>query len=234
MDRLRYLLSKWNIELSAYQLEQFDKYYDLLISWNEKMNLTAITDRTEVIEKHFFDSIALASFSDIDGKRILDMGSGAGFPGIPLKIVYPDSNIVLIDSLAKRVNFLNTVINDLCLKNIVAVHGRAEDYARNSEYREKFDVVTSRAVANLSVLSEYCIPYVKVGGMFAPYKSSNISEEVDAAINAIDILGGKLIEVKEYNLPETDYARSIVYIKKVRNCSKKYPRKAGVPAKSPL
>ena len=165
MERLQSVLTTWNIDITDYQLNQFQKYYELLVEWNEKMNLTSITEIEEVIYKHFLDSSALVRFSDIKGKSILDVGTGAGFPGIVLKILVPDCKITLLDSLAKRINFLNEVINQLGLKDITAIHGRAEDYAHDKMYREKYDFVTSRAVANLSTLSEYCIPYVKVNNL---------------------------------------------------------------------
>lgn len=234
MERLQSVLKTWNIDITDYQLNQFQKYYELLVEWNEKMNLTSITEIEEVIYKHFLDSSALVRFSDIKGKSILDVGTGAGFPGIVLKILIPDCKITLLDSLAKRINFLNEVINQLELKNIIAIHGRAEDYAHDKMYREKYDFVTSRAVANLSTLSEYCIPYVKVNGFFVPYKSGNIDEELLGAEHALKVLSGSVTSVEKFSLPNTEYDRSLVYIKKCKSCGKQYPRKAGTPSKQPL
>lgn len=234
MNALTDRLKKWDIELSDIQLSQLDKYYNLLIEWNQKINLTAITEYEDVLIKHFLDSSALLNYLNLDGISLLDVGTGAGFPGLVLKIVNPSTNIVLVDSLNKRVNFLNSVISDLSLTGISAIHSRIEDLAHDSNYREKFDVVTSRAVANMSTLSEYCIPFVKTGGVFAPYKSGSIIDEVDSSKNAISILGGKINSVEEYVLPDTDYSRSIVFVDKIKQTDLKYPRKAGVPSKSPL
>lgn len=234
MNRLIDSLSNWNINISAEQAELFDLYYHLLIEWNEKINLTAITDKDDVIDKHFIDSSALIKYVDLKNKSLIDVGTGAGFPGIPLKILVPECNITLLDSLNKRVNFLNEVISKLSLKGINAVHGRAEDFAVNPSYRESFDFVTSRAVANLSTLSEYCLPFTKINGYFIPYKSGEIDNEVSNASNALSILGGKVDKIEKYNLYGTDYDRSLVFIKKCKKCSNKYPRKAGVPSKMPL
>lgn len=211
-------------------------YYKTLIEYNQVMNLTAITEFDEVLEKHFLDSIVLADYIDLNRRiKLVDVGTGAGFPGIPLKIFFPDLNILLVDSLNKRVNFLNEVILRLELKNIIAVHGRAEELARKKEYRNQFDLCVSRAVANLSCLSEYCIPFVRKGGIFASYKSIDIDEEIDNSKNAICMLGGKLKSVNKFQLPDTEYYRSIVMIENVEeHTSKKYPRKAGMPNKQPL
>jgi len=209
------------------------------------MNLTAITDFDEVCKKHFTDSLSLIKAKeDIlvncdkdlekDPISVLDLGTGAGFPGIPLKIVFPNLKITLLDSLNKRINFLNEVIDHLNLKNICAVHGRAEDFARKTDYRNSFDLCVSRAVANMSTLSEYCIPFVKNGGLFIPYKSEKITEELANANNALSMLGGKMIRQIDYTLPETDYYRNLVIIKKEKDTPKKYPRKAGLPKKEPL
>lgn len=235
MERLREKAAALGIKLSDHQLEQFETYYEMLVEKNKVMNLTAITEKNEVIDKHFADSLALIkSGVSLTGQKILDIGTGAGFPGIPLKIAFPELEIVLLDSLNKRIKFLNEVIEALGLEKITAIHGRAEDFAKQKEYREQFDYVVSRAVANLTVLSEYCLPYVKVGGCFMPYKSGEIDEELNNSKKAVQILGGKIEEVVKFQLPDTDIGRSFVKIKKNKNTAKKYPRKAGLPAKEPL
>lgn len=238
-------LEHLHIRLNDDQLDQFISYFELLVQWNSFMNLTAITDFDEVCKKHFTDSLSLIKAKeDIlincgkdlekDPISVLDLGTGAGFPGIPLKIVFPNLKITLLDSLNKRINFLNEVIDHLNLKNICAVHGRAEDFARKTDYRNSFDLCVSRAVANMSTLSEYCIPFVKNGGLFIPYKSEKITEELANANNALSMLGGKMIRQIDYTLPETDYYRNLVIIKKEKDTPKKYPRKAGLPKKEPL
>lgn len=228
-------LAHLDIVLDDTQKQQFYRFYEILVEWNSFMNLTGITEYEEVNEKHFVDSVSLVKAVDVSKvKKVIDVGTGAGFPGIPLKIAFPHLEIVLLDSLNKRVKFLNEVIEQLGLTGIRTIHGRAEDYAKQKEYREQFDLCVSRAVANLSTLSEYCLPYVNVGGMFIPYKSGEIDAEVEASKKAIHILGGKLSEVIKFQLPETDIGRSFVKIEKVQNTSKKYPRKAGLPAKEPL
>ena len=248
IDKLEFFykdLEQLHIELSDEQVNQFIKYYELLIEWNSFMNLTAITDFDEVFKKHFTDSLSLIKgetyISEICGKdlqkdeiSILDVGTGAGFPGIPLKIAFPNLKITLLDSLNKRVKFLNEVIEQLGLKNINAVHGRAEDFAKNKEFRDSFDICVSRAVANMSTLSEYCIPFVKVDGLFIPYKSEKITEELANANNALHILGGKVVDQIDYNLPDSHYYRNLVIVKKEKETPKKYPRKAGLPSKEPL
>lgn len=228
-------LNELGIVLSEVQKEQFDRFYELLVEWNKVMNLTGITEYEEVNEKHFVDSLSIVKAVDMETVHtVIDVGTGAGFPGIPLKIAFPHLKIVLLDSLNKRIKFLNEVIEQLCLTDISTIHGRAEDYAKQVEYREQFDLCVSRAVANLSTLSEYCIPYVKVGGMFIPYKSGEIDEEVAQAKKAVHLLGGKLENVVKFQLPESEISRSFVKIKKISNTTKKYPRKSGLPAKEPL
>lgn len=223
------------IRLSDEQFQQFEKYYELLIKWNEVMNLTAITEYEEVIDKHFVDSLSIEKAVDLkQAESMIDVGTGAGFPGIPLKIVYPHLKITLLDSLNKRINFLNEVIEELKLENIEAIHGRAEDFARKENYREKYNICVSRAVANLSTLSEYCLPFVRVGGLFAAYKAEKTDEEVDKAGRAVTILGGEIEKVIKFQLPETDIGRTLVKIKKVKATGKKYPRKSGIPVKEPL
>lgn len=228
-------LALLNISLNKNQIEQFYRYYELLIEWNKVMNLTTITDYNEVNEKHFIDSLSIVKILDfLDIKTVIDVGTGAGFPGIPLKIVFPHLKIVLLDSLQKRVNFLDTVINEIGLNSIITLHGRAEDFARKSEYREQFDLCISRAVANLSVLSEYCIPYVKKGGIFIAYKSGNMQEELKQSEIAVKVLGGSIENVEKFNLPQSEIERSLILIRKRKSTEKKYPRKAGVPVKNPI
>lgn len=234
-EMLKNRMDRLQIETNENMLEQFDLFYHLLVEWNKVMNLTGITEYEEVVEKHFADSLSLARFLDLNKiHTVIDVGTGAGFPGIPLKIAFPHLKVVLLDSLNKRINFLNEVIAKLDLKEIHTIHGRAEEYARKPEYREQFDLCVSRAVANLSVLSEYCIPYIRVGGIFVPYKSGEIDEEVAASRKAVDILGGQIDHVEKFQLPDTDIHRSFVFINKIKNTQKKYPRKAGTPAKEPL
>lgn len=225
----------FGIQLTVQQKDQFFEYYRLLVQWNEFMNLTAITEMEEVMEKHFVDSLALSKAAEV-GKieTLIDVGTGAGFPGIPLKIAYPHLRVVLLDSLNKRVKFLSTVIETLGLTNIQAVHGRAEDAARQKAYREQFDAAVSRAVANMASLSEYCLPFIKVGGVFVPYKSGNIEEELKDAGKAVKTLGGTIRRVEKFQLPDTDIERSLVLIKKTERTDKRYPRKAGLPSKEPI
>ncbi len=223
------------LELSEYQVDQFLKFYELLVEWNKVMNLTGITEYEEVVSKHFLDSLLMVKAYDMDqADRIIDVGTGAGFPGIPLKIAFPQKKFVLLDSLGKRIKFLDTVVDNLELQQMELIHGRAEDYAKKEEYREQFDLAVSRAVANLASLSEYCIPFVKLGGAFVPYKSGNIREELKSSEKAMRILGGNKMECKELILPDTDITRTFILIEKVKHTSKKYPRKAGMPTKEPL
>ena len=219
--------------LNNKQIEQFDKYMDLLLEWNEKINLTAITEKNQIILKHFIDSLTISKYIE-NNSKVIDVGTGAGFPGIPLKIYNNTLNITLLDSLNKRINFLNEVINELQLEKIQAIHSRAEDLARNNNYREKFDYAISRAVANLSTLSEYLLPYVKVNGKCICMKGPNINEEVKNSKQALKRLGGEIIDIKNFTLPESDIERNIIIIKKIKNTDKEFPRKAGIPAKNPL
>ena len=228
-------LNELGIALTDKQKQQFDKFYELLVEWNKVMNLTGITEYEEVNEKHFVDSLSIVKAIDMKSvKSVIDVGTGAAFPGIPLKIAFPHLKVVLLDSLNKRINFLNTVIAELGLTDIKTIHGRAEDYAKQTEYREKFDLCVSRALANLSTLSEYCLPYVSADGLFVPYKSGEIDEELENSKKAVKILGGKIENVVKFQLPGTEIGRSFVKIRKISNTNKKYPRKAGLPAKEPL
>lgn len=215
------------------QLNKFYNYMNLLLEWNEKINLTAITNPEEIVLKHFIDSLTINKYIE-KNKNIVDVGTGAGFPGIPLKIYRPDVKVTLVDSLNKRIIFLNEVIDNLKLSDIYTVHSRIEDFGKDKKYREKFDYVTARAVANLSVLSEYLIPITKVNGKCICMKGSEIEEEVDNSRNAINILGGKIEKIEKFDLPNTDISRNLVIINKIRNTPNKYPRKAGIPAKEPL
>ena len=235
MGQLKEDALKFGIELNDKQLVQFNMYYNMLIEWNEKINLTAITELDEVIKKHFLDSISIGRILKQNKKiSILDIGTGAGFPGIPIKIAFPEVEVTLMDSLNKRVNFLNEVIKKLSLSGITAIHGRAEDFAKKDLLREKFDLCVSRAVANLSSLSEFCLPYVKIGGKFISYKSEKAREELKKSENAISILGGGNVICDEFVLPDTDFNRTFIVIEKVKETPIKYPRKAGTPVKQPL
>ena len=236
-DRLNRELNQFSIILENSQINQFYQYYELLDEWNKVMNLTAITDQNEVITKHFVDSLALVkAMGEISTKeyKIIDIGTGAGFPGIPLKIAFPQLKITLMDSLNKRIKFLNEVIEQLGLKEITAVHSRAEDLGRDKDYREQYDLSVSRAVANLSTLSEYCMPFVKPGGFFISYKSGKIVEELSSAKHAIFLLGGKVNRIESFTLDGAEAERTLIKIEKVSEISKRYPRKAGVPGKEPL
>ena len=226
-------MEELEIKLSTEQAEMFFKYMNLLLEWNEKINLTAITDEEEVIVKHFVDSITISKYIPT-GTSLIDVGTGAGFPGIPLGIIRNDLEIVLLDSLQKRINFLEVVIRELGLENIKTVHARAEEFGKNNKYREKFDVATSRAVANLSTLSEYLLPLVKVGGVVICMKGCAIEEELNNSKKAINVLGGKVTQVFEFNLPKTDIKRNIVLVDKVSKTPAKYPRKPGTPSKEPI
>nr|WP_318685911.1 16S rRNA (guanine(527)-N(7))-methyltransferase RsmG [uncultured Acetatifactor sp.] len=223
------------IELSALQLDQFIRYYEMLVKWNEVMNLTAVTEYNQVLKKHFVDSASLVrAYNPKESENMIDIGTGAGFPGLVLKIVFPKMRITLLDSLNKRIQFLNAVTEELNLQGISVLHGRAEDFARKEQMRENFDLCVSRAVANLSTLSEYCIPFVKPGGKFVSYKSEKVLEEVAAAQNALKMLGGKIVKQVSFYLPDSDIYRNLVVIEKIKETPKKFPRKAGLPGKEPL
>lgn len=226
------------IILTQEQLGQFEKYYQLLVEKNKVMNLTAITEPYDVIEKHFIDSLSIVKAVSLDQIQeihtVLDLGTGAGFPGIPLKIAFPHLEITLLDSLNKRIRFLNEVIEELGLKQIDAIHGRAEDIAKKEEYREQYDLCVSRAVANLSTLGEYCVPFIHIGGLFVAYKGEKVDEEMQGVTKALEALGACLEKVEQFQLPNTDMDRKMVLIRKLRKTPKKYPRKAGLPSKEPL
>ena len=225
--------STMGVRFSVEQMDKFYKYMNLLIEWNEKMNLTAIIEPNEIILKHFIDSITI--LKDIkDGSTVVDVGTGAGFPGIPLSIMNPTLKITLVDSLNKRLIFLQEVINELDLKNVELVHARAEEFGRNKKYREKFDVATSRAVANLATLSEYLLPLVKINGKVISMKAGNASQEIEDAKKAIKTLGGNINNIEEFNLPQSDIGRTIIIIDKIKETPGKYPRKPGTPSKEPI
>lgn len=235
MVLLRTACEEMGLSLNDDQFNQFFTYYTMLIEKNKVMNLTAITEMDEVILKHFVDSLMLCKVMDLEKVNVVaDMGTGAGFPGIPLKIAFPHLNIMLMDSLAKRLNFLEEVIDQLGLVGIETLHGRAEDIGKDMMYREQFDLCVSRAVANLSTLGEYCLPIVRKDGFFVSYKSGDVKEELESAKNAIKLLGGGEVTVEYLKIPTTDMERSFVIIPKEKNTPKKYPRKAGTPSKEPL
>lgn len=237
-------LAEWGLTLTAKQDEQFLKFYELLVEWNSFMNLTAITEFDEVMKKHFLDSLSFVHYlkknvyvsSELVHSEftMIDVGTGAGFPGLPLAILFPEAKFTLMDSLNKRIKFLNEVIMQLGLTNVETVHSRAEDLARNPKYRECYDYAVSRAVANLATLSEYCLPFVKVEGKFISYKSERLSEELTVAEKSITILGGIIKDQIDFRLPASDIYRNLLVIQKMKSTSKKYPRKAGLPSKEPL
>lgn len=228
-------LNTFGVSLTEKQIHQFLRYYELLVDKNQVVNLTAITEYEDVLKKHFVDSISLVKAMDLSNDlSIIDVGTGAGFPGLALRIAYPNLKVTLLDSLNKRIQFLNEVIDALGLTGVDTVHGRAEDFAKPGKLREKYDLCVSRAVANLSTLCEYCLPFVKVGGLFVSYKSEKISEELASANNAVFILGGRVERQVEFMLPDSEVYRNLVLIKKEKESPAKYPRKAGLPAKDPL
>lgn len=235
LEKFKLGLEQLKIPYWEEKINQYLIYYEMLTEKNKVMNLTAIKEFEDVVEKHFLDSLSLIKCMDLNRKmQVLDLGTGAGFPGIPLKIAFPELEIVLMDSLNKRVLFLQEVISELNLSGITAIHGRAEEMAVKKEYREQFDLCVSRAVANLSSLSEYCLPFVRVGGNFVSYKSGEVEEEVKQAGKAISVLGGKMVKVQKFVLPQTDVSRSFVLIEKKKRTPKSYPRKAGTPSRTPI
>ena len=223
------------VELNDVQIQQFIKYHEILVEWNSFMNLTGITEYEEVVQKHFVDSLALCKAIDIHKvSNLIDIGTGAGFPGVPLKIAFPHLKVTLLDSLQKRIKFLNEVVSQLGLEEVETIHGRAEDFAKPSMKRESYDLCVSRAVANLASLSEYCLPYVNLEGYFIPYKSGKVNEELEESKKAVFLLGGKIEEEVKFMLPDSDISRSLIKIKKVSATPKKYPRKSGLATKEPI
>ena len=237
-EQIQIRFQQAGFHLSDQQAGQFAAYAALLVRWNEVMNLTSITDFDEIVEKHFLDSLALGIqpvFSqEVWNGNLVDVGTGAGFPGIPLKICFPNLKVTLMDSLNKRVNFLNQVIGELGLKKIQAIHGRAEELAQNPAYREQYGLCVSRAVAALPILAEYCLPFVRKGGSFVAYKSGQVEEELESGKKAIKVLGGSIQKAEKFVLPGTELSRSLIVIRKVDRTPQKYPRRAGTPAKQPL
>ena len=232
-EKMKEKSKEMNIDLSVEQLDKFYRYMALLIEWNDKMNLTAIIEPEEIILKHFIDSLTILKYIK-ENEKIVDMGTGAGFPGIPISIMCSKNKITLVDSLNKRLIFLQEVIKQLELKNVETIHARAEDFGKNKIYREQFDVATSRAVANLSTLSEYLLPLVKIGGKCICMKASDIEQEVQDAKKAIDVLGGTIYQIEKFTLPQSDIGRTIIMINKSKTTPNKYPRKAGMPSKEPI
>lgn len=226
-------LKKLDIVFTEEQYKNFFKYMNLLIEWNSKINLTAIIEPKEIILKHFIDSLTINKYIK-EGQTLVDVGTGAGFPGIPIKILRPDVEVLLVDSLNKRITFLNEVINKLELKGIKAIHSRVEEFGRNKEYREKFDIATARAVADLSVLSEYLLPLLRLSGRCICMKGNEVTEEVEKSKKAITILGGKIKNTEYFKLPNSDINRNIIVVEKINKTPNKYPRKPGTPSKEPI
>ena len=234
-DELQKAAAEYGIALSDKQMEQFNRYFELLVEWNEKINLTAITEPKEVAIKHMIDSITAYDEQIFqDGVTVIDVGTGAGFPGLPLKIFCPEIKLTLMDSLNKRIKFLQTVVEELGLKDVECVHARAEEGARNKKYRESFDIAVSRAVARLPILCEYCLPFVKKGGHFIALKGMQYHDEAEEAAKAIKVMGGSKTEIRPVKLPELDDKRAVITITKTMPTPKAYPRKAGTPTKNPL
>ena len=228
-------LTAEGIKITDVQCDKLYRFYEMVIEKNKVMNLTAITDYEEFVIKHFVDSLMITKVMDMTvPMSVLDIGTGAGFPGVPVKIVYPETTVLLLDSLNKRLNFLNEVIEELGLKDITTIHSRAEELQAKGEYRESFDLCVSRAVAALPTLSEYCLPYVKPGGKFVAYKAVGADEEIEASKTAIRVLGGEIKETAHFTIKDTDYTRVLISIEKIKNTPKKYPRPGGKPGKNPL
>lgn len=234
-NQFREVLAEKGIELSEEQMEQYNSYYRTLTEWNQKMNLTAITEKNEVYLKHFYDSVSVAFYHDFNKPlNIVDVGAGAGFPSIPLKIAFPDLHVTIVDSLNKRITFLNELASILNLKGVAFIHDRAELFGKNKSHREKYDIAMARAVARLPVLSELCLPLVKKEGYFIAMKGAGAQEEINDAGNAFELLGGQMKSVDTFRLPSENSERSIIKVAKVRKTPKQYPRKAGTPNKEPL
>ena len=234
-EELAKAAAEYGISLSDTQMEQYNRYFELLVEWNEKINLTAITEPKEVAIKHMIDSITAYEENLFkDGTTVIDVGTGAGFPGLPLKIFCPEIKLTLMDSLNKRIKFLQTVVEELGLKDVECVHARAEEGARNKKYRESFDIAVSRAVARLPILCEYCLPFVKKGGHFIALKGMQYNDEADEAVKAIKVMGGSKTEIRPVKLPELDDKRAVITIIKTMPTPKAYPRKAGTPTKNPI
>lgn len=236
-NRFSKQLKDFNIKLSEKQLAQFDLYCQNLLEWNQVMNLTTITKVDQIYVKHFLDSLSVHKYlplSKLEGKRVVDIGTGAGFPGLPLAIINPKTEFTLIDSLNKRIRFLEDTVQKLSLENVTCIHSRAENAGHNKELRESFDFCCSRAVANLATLSEYCLPFLKKDGLFVSYKAEKAQEEIQLGTKAVERLGGKIEKNQSFTLPDTDIGRTIVFIRKVKNTPKQYPRKAGTPSKKPI
>ncbi|WP_407647643.1 16S rRNA (guanine(527)-N(7))-methyltransferase RsmG [Clostridium brassicae] len=234
-DILETACNSLGLELDEKKYNQFIQYKNLLKEWNEKVNLTAIKEDEEIIKKHFIDSMKIFQFHPLkNSKKIIDIGTGGGFPGIPMKIIRPDIDIVLLDSLRKRINVLDDILYKIGIDDVITMHGRAEEYGVREEHREQYDAVVSRAVANLAVLSEFCIPYVKVGGYFVAMKGPSVDEEIENAKKAVSILGGKIEGIIEVDIEGSDLNHNLVIVKKVKNTPRKYPRKAGMITKNPL
>lgn len=232
-EKLKLKVNKLNIKLNDKQLEKFYNYMIILLKWNENINLTAITEPEEIITKHFIDSLTVAKYIE-NNSKIVDIGTGAGFPGIPLAIVNDSSSFTLVDSLNKRINFLNEVTNNIELKNVTTIHNRAEEFGNNKQYREMYDIAVSRAVARLNILVEYLLPAVKIGGKCICMKGSDVQEEIVESKKAIELLGGKIEKIEEFYLPDTNIKRTIIIINKIKNTPSKFPRKAGMPTKKPI
>ena len=235
VDELKAVAKEYGLELTTAQMTQFNTYYDLLIEWNQKINLTAITEPKEVAIKHMIDSLSCFKPNLFEENcSLIDVGTGAGFPGLPLKIFFPSLKLTLLDSLNKRVKFLQLVVDTLGLKDVNVIHARSEEAAKNKKYREQFDFATARAVARLPILCEYCLPFVKLNGMFIALKGRQYEEEIAEAGKAIKVLGGRLVKTMPVKLPELDDKRAVIYVQKVKATPKTYPRKAGTPEKNPI
>jgi 16S rRNA (guanine527-N7)-methyltransferase len=235
MKQLENAFEQLNISVSNKTVLKFEKYMKLILEWNQKVNLTAITEESDFINKHFIDSILCADFAELkNAKTIIDVGTGAGFPGVPLALVFPEKQFLLIDSVGKKLKVLKEILNNLEISNVELLHTRAEDLAHKEEYREKFDLCVSRAVANLAALTEYCLPFISIGGTFISYKGPGVSEELKESASAIKLLGGDAGEIRKINLEGFGLDHNMIVIKKKRKTPEKYPRKAGMPSKEPI